>query len=127
MKTEDITKVLEIIQPDIDKIEDPASKKVMSVLLNLIEELASENARLRQENQALKDEINRLKGEQGKPEIKANVRKDGNISSEQERRLAEQLDNKQLNGEGFKLDKSSLEKLKEQQLPVHLLNQLESL
>ena len=67
MKTEDITKVLEIIQPDIDKIEDPASKKVISVLLNLIEELASENARLRQENQALKDEINRLKGEQGKP------------------------------------------------------------
>jgi len=28
MKTEDITKVLEIIQPDIDKIEDSATKKV---------------------------------------------------------------------------------------------------
>jgi hypothetical protein len=32
-----------------------------------------------------------------------------------------------LNKEGFKLDKGSLEKLKEQRLPVHLLDQLESL
>ncbi len=127
MKTEDITKILEIIQPDIDRIEYPAAKKAVSVLLNLLEGLASENARLKQENQVLNDEINRLKGEQGKPEIKANVRKDGNISSEQERRSAEQLDNKQLNKEGFKLDKGSLEKLKEQQLPVELLDQLESL
>jgi hypothetical protein len=127
MKTEDITKVFEIIQPDIDKIEDPASKKVMSVLLNLIEELASENARLKQENQELKDENNRLKGEQGKPKIKANIRKNGNISSEEERKSAEQLDNKSLNQEGFKLDKSSLEKLKEQRLPAELLDQLENL
>jgi hypothetical protein len=127
MKTEDITKVLETIQPDIDKIEDPVAKKVVSVLLNLIEELASDNARLRQENQVLNDEINRLKGEQGKPEIKANIRKDGNISSEQERRSAEQLDTNELNKEGFKLDKGSLEKLKEQRLPVELLDQLESL
>ena len=127
MKTEDITKVLEIIQPDIDKIEDSATKKVVVVLLNLLEELVSENARLRQEIQVLNDEINRLKGEQGKPEIKANIKKDGNISSEQERKSAEQLDNKQLNQEGFKLNKESLEKLKEQRLPVQLLEQLESL
>ncbi len=127
MNTEDLTKVLEIIQPDIDKIEDSAAKKVVSVLLNLLEELASNNAGLRQENQTLNDTINRLKGEQGKPEIKANVKKDGNISSEQERKLAEQLDNKSLNQEGFKLDKGSLEKLKEQRLPVELLEQLESL
>jgi hypothetical protein len=99
----------------------------VSVLLNLLEELASENARLRQENQMLKDEINRLKGEQGKPEIKANIRKDGNISSEQERRSAEQLDTNELNKEGFNLDKGSFEKLKEQRLPVELLDQLESL
>src|SRR3972149_2623514 len=89
MKTEDITKVLEIIPPDIDKIEDSATKKVVVVLLNLLEELVSENARLRQEIQVLNDEINRLKGEQGKPEIKANIKKDGNISSEQERKSAD--------------------------------------
>ncbi len=86
MNTEDITKVLEIIQPDIDKIEYPAAKKAVSVLLNLLEGLASDNDRLKQENQKLNDEINRLKGEEGKPEIKANIRKDGNISSEQERK-----------------------------------------
>ena len=127
MKTEDIINILKIIQPDIDKIEDCAAKKAVSVLLNFLEELASDIARLRQENQELKDEINRLKGEHGKPEIKANIRKDGNISSEQERKSAEQLDNEQSKHEGFKLDKVSLEKLKEQRLPIQLLEQLESL
>ena len=49
----------------------------MSVLYNLVEDLASDNTRLREENQTLKDEINRLKGEQGKPEFKPNIKKDG--------------------------------------------------
>ena len=66
MKPADISKILESIQPDIETIEDPKIKRLVSVLLNLVEVLASDNARVRQENQALKDEINRLKGEQGK-------------------------------------------------------------
>ncbi len=69
MKPADISKVLESIQPDIETIEDPKIKRLLSVLLNLVGVLASDNARWRQENQALKDEINRLKGEQGKPDI----------------------------------------------------------
>jgi hypothetical protein len=127
MKAEEISKVLESIQPEINKIEEPTIKGIVSALLNLIEMLASDNAKLREENQALKDENNRLKGEQGKPEMKANIKKDGNISSEQERKEAEQLENEILNQEGYKLDKSSLEKLKEQRLPVELLERLEGL
>jgi len=42
---------LESIQPEIQKIEDPNTKRVVSVLLNLMEVLASDNARLKQENQ----------------------------------------------------------------------------
>jgi hypothetical protein len=38
---------LESIQPEIQKIEDPNTKRVVSVLLNLIEVLASDNARLK--------------------------------------------------------------------------------
>ena len=127
MKPEEITKVLESIQPEINKIEEPHIKGIVSVLLNLIEMLSSDIARLREENQALKDENNRLKGEQGKPEIKPTIKKDGPISSEQERKEAEKLENEILNQEGYKLDKSSLEKLKEQRLPVELLERLECL
>ena len=127
MKAEEISKVLESIQPEINKIEEPHIKGIVSVLLNVIEMLASDNARLREENQALKDENNRLKGEQGKPEIKATIKKEGTISSEQERKEAEQLEEEIVNQEGYKLDKSSLEKLKEQGLAVELLERLEGL
>jgi len=43
MKLEDVTKILESIQPELQKIEDPHVKHVVSVLLNLIEMLASDN------------------------------------------------------------------------------------
>jgi hypothetical protein len=78
---------------------------------------------LLKENQSLKDEVNRLKGEQGKPDIKANKKKDGNISSEKERKDAE-AEEDEINREGFKLDKSSLEKLKENGIPGEILEQL---
>jgi len=51
-------------------------------LLNLIERVVKENNTLLTERQQLRDEINRLKGEQGKPDIKANKKNDGDISSE---------------------------------------------
>ncbi len=126
MKKKDISGVLESIQNEIEKIEDRNTRAIMSVLYNLVEDLASENTRLREENQALKDEINRLKGEQGKPEIKPNRKKDGNISSEQERKEAETLEGER-GQEGYKFDKPSLEKLKEDRIPSEVLDQLESL
>lgn len=127
MKSVDVSKILENLQPAIDAVEDPALKHLVSVLLNLIETLVSENTILRQENQALKDAINRLKGEQGKPDIKPNTKKSGNISSEQERRQAETFAKESQNREGFKWALSSLEKLKEHRLPVEVLCQLERL
>jgi hypothetical protein len=57
-------------------------------LLNLVEDQKHDNTELRAENQRLRDEINRLKGEQGKPTIKGNTSPPGkatNYSSEQER------------------------------------------
>ena len=81
-----------------------------------MEKVLSDNTSLLEKNQALKDEVNRLKGEQGKPEIKANKKEDGDISSEKERKEAEGKEDEN-NREGFKLSKSSLEKLKENQIP----------
>lgn len=73
---------------DIQEIE--GARQAILRLLNLVEELAGENRKLREEQQQLRDEINRLKGEQGKPNIKPSKRgtptdkKD--YSSESERR-----------------------------------------
>ena len=56
-------------------------------LLNLIEDLSADLRDAQVENQRLRDEVNRLKGEQGKPNIKANTPKPVRVnhSSERER------------------------------------------
>lgn len=126
MKKTDISEILESIQNQVEKIEDRKTKEIVSVLYNLAEDIVSDNTSLLKENQALKDEINRLKGEQGKPDIKANTKKDGNISSEKERKDAETSED-EISREGFKLDKPSLEKLKENRIPAEFLEQLKSL
>ena len=62
----------EIIALDIDKInfDDKESLEALILqLFNTIEQQAQANRDLRAENQELKDEINRLKGEKGRPKI----------------------------------------------------------
>jgi len=81
----DVSRTLAGLPIDLAKIVDPMVQQAMTVLLNLVERQARENAARREENQRLKDENNRLKGEQGKPNIKPN-KTQGDISSEKERR-----------------------------------------
>jgi len=126
MKKADISEVIENNQNQVEKIKDSKTKEIVSVLYNLAEDIISDNTSLLKENQALKDEINRLKGEQGKPDIKANKKNDGDISSEKERKDAE-ISEDEISREGFKLDKPSLEKLKENRIPEQVLEQLKSL
>ena len=127
MKRADISNTLDSIHSELSQIDGRAEKATVSAILNIVEALVTQVDELENENQALKDEINRLKGEQGKPDIKANKKQDGDISSEKERRDAEESDEDRAKKVGFKLDKSTLEKLKEQRLPVQLLEQLEAL
>ena len=75
---------------DLKTIQDlDGARQAILKLLNLVEELASDNRGLREENQRLRDENNRLKGEQGKPQIKpdrvATSSASKNHSSERER------------------------------------------
>jgi len=57
--------MLEMIDPHkIDDVE--GARKAIVLLLNLFEEQQQEIVRLKAENQRLRDEVNRLKGEQGK-------------------------------------------------------------
>jgi hypothetical protein len=69
------------------QIQDPKIREVIVKLFNIIENQHKEIRELKRINQELRDENNRLKGEQGKPGIKANIKKD--ISSTNERKKVE--------------------------------------
>ncbi len=71
---------------DPTTIQDPILRQAFLFLLNMVEKLTLKNQTLREENQALRDEINHLKGEQAKPKILPS-HKPGDISSEKERRV----------------------------------------
>jgi len=73
---------------DLSTIQDESARQLISQLLNLIEVVTSDLRDAQAENQRLRDEISRLKGEQGKPKIKANMPKPPRVdySSEKERR-----------------------------------------
>jgi hypothetical protein len=79
---------MQIPDVNLDAITDPVARQVIVQLLNVIEILYAEVVQLRAENQQLRDEINRLKGEQGTPDIKPPTPPPAprNYSSEQERR-----------------------------------------
>lgn len=73
---------------DLEQITDAGARHAIRGLLNLVEELVTENRTLRAEVQRLRDENNRLKGEQGRPTITANTKPAaaaGDHSSERER------------------------------------------
>jgi len=78
-------------EAQLNRIQDPDIRRVVQQLANLLEQALADIDTLRAENQRLKDEINRLKGEQGKPNIKPNKPGSGDQnnpdhSSEQQRR-----------------------------------------
>jgi hypothetical protein len=55
---------------DLSGIQDERAHALLVRLLNLIEDLSADLRAAQDENQRLRDEINRLRGEQGKPTIK---------------------------------------------------------
>jgi hypothetical protein len=81
--------MLDTLDPvDLSNIQDENARELIIRLMNLIETVSADLRNAQAEIQRLRDEINRLKGEQGKPNIKANKPKPSpaNYSSEQERR-----------------------------------------
>ena len=76
---------------DLKAIQDDNARELIRRLLNLIEQLSADLREAQLEIQRLRDENNRLKGEQGKPKIKANTPKPAvDHSSEKERRKPRQ-------------------------------------
>jgi hypothetical protein len=77
---------------DLTRIQDENTRELVGRLLNLVEKLSADLRDAQTEIQRLRDEVNRLKGEQGKPKIKGNNPKPpvGDHSSEKERRKPHQ-------------------------------------
>lgn len=89
MSINEIKTLLDSIRPRFSNILDIGLKMAVETLLNLVEFLYAGNQKLREEIQFLKDENNRLKGENGKPDIKPNTQSSRDISSEKERKTLE--------------------------------------
>jgi len=73
---------------DLHSIADERARALVRQLLNLLEDVMADLRAAQAENQRLRDEINRLKGEQGRPTVQANIppAPPKDHSSEQERR-----------------------------------------
>lgn len=80
----EVADVLVGLNLDLEKIDQPLPE-IFSKTLNIIETFASRIALLNEENQKLRNEINILKGEQGKPDIRKQTAPPKDISSESER------------------------------------------
>jgi len=91
----------------------------MRELLNLVEKLSADLRTSREENQALRDEINHLKGEQGKPNIKANKTasvETSKHSSETERKQKRERHPSSKKAK-IKIDRKEVAKVRAEELP----------
>ena len=73
---------------DLHSIADEQARELVRRLLNVLEDVMADLRAVQAENQRLRDEINRLKGEQGRPKVQSNTPQPPHTdhSSEQERR-----------------------------------------
>ncbi len=105
---------------ELSAIQDENARQLIRRLLNLIEKLSADLRDLRAENQVLRDENNHLKGEQGKPNIKANKRKGeepSQHSSEKERKRPRPRHKSSKKAE-IKIDREEVVKGKPEELPL---------
>lgn len=112
-----VSALLQSIDPA--EIADEGVRQTVELLLNLIEQLNAKNKKLEEEIQKLRDENNRLKGEQGKPDIKANKNKGfkKNHSSEKERKIPKER-KKISKNESIKIDREEIVVYPQEKLPT---------
>src|ERR1700680_39775 len=94
-------------------IEDEGLRHVVISLMNLVESLSAKVQEQAEEIQRLRNENHRLKGEQGKPNIKPNTKVKASLSSEKERRASKphHKANKQAN---IRIDRVEVVKVEKQ-------------
>jgi hypothetical protein len=105
---------------DLSAIPNEAIRKQIRQLLNLLEKLWAQVRALQEENQGLRDEINHLKGEQGKPNTKANKERSAETtdhSSETERKQPRKRHGSSKKGE-IEINRKEVVKVRAEELPA---------
>jgi len=103
---------------DLKAIQDENARELIGQLMNLVEKLSTDLRDAQVENQRLRDENNRLKGEQGKPKIKGNMPKPSptHHSSENERHQSRQRHKKSKKAE-IQIDREQVVEVEPTVLP----------
>jgi Transposase IS66 family len=102
---------------DPTTIEDEGLRQVVISLMNLVEQLSVKVAQQAEEIQRLRDENNRLKGEQGKPKILPNTTANTALSSEKERRVSKPHHKTNKHAQ-IKIDRVEVVKVEKEHLPA---------
>ncbi len=104
---------------DLSVILEEKTRELVKGMLNFIEQLSSSLREARTEIQRLRNENNRLKGEQGKAEIKANVEREAakDHSSEKERKKPRKRQEKKKTA-SIVIDREEVLKVDQAVLPV---------
>jgi len=100
---------------DPTTIEDEGLRQVFIRLMNLVENLSAKVTEQAEEIQRLRDEVNRLKGEQGKPSIKPKKPASA-LSSEKERRESKPHHKAKKQAQ-VRIDRVEVVKVDQQRLP----------
>jgi len=101
---------------DPNSIEEEGVRQVVIGLMNVVDKQDGTIAEQAAELQRLRDEINRLKGEQGQPKIKAN-KPTADLSSEKERRQSKPHQKRSKQAQ-IGIDRVEVVTVKQEQLPA---------
>ncbi|MBI4217928.1 MAG: transposase [Elusimicrobia bacterium] len=109
---------MEQLNISLDSIQDEKIKETIHGLFNLIEDQAATIRQQQEEIQRLRDENNRLKGEQGKPPIKPGTKKNNqDISSEKERKQNNHQGQKGSKKDAIEIDRTQICEVDKEKLP----------
>ena len=103
---------------DPNQIKDlDQAREAIGMLLNLVEELKQENMNMREQVQELRDEVNRLKGEQGKPPIKPGKQGGGSDHSSEKERSRPKKRRRRRKAKQVQIDREEKLQVERSQLP----------
>lgn len=106
---------------DPNRIKDEQEREIVLLLMSVVEMLLSQNQEKDEQMQSLRDEINRLKGEQGKPKIRGEKKPQTDVSSEKERSESKEKElkesRKEKKQEQIRIDREEVLQVKKEELP----------
>lgn len=102
---DDVKSLIEGLNLDLEGITDPNLRKCLVGQLNIIQQQSQRIIELEELVQRQRDEIARLKGEQGKPDIKPS-NKTGDISSEKRRKNREKRKRRNRHSKMIEVDRT---------------------